>query len=152
MVPFVEGKFEINLDKNNLGIIGSSMGGLSALNTIIEYPDEFGFAGCLSTHWIGIKPWEYLLLPIRQRISGDQDTIDAIYEYVKENISTIQNHKVYFDRGTRGLDYLYKKPQESVDKLFFDNNINFETQVYKGHDHDPVDFGKRFIPAIEFLL
>ena len=152
VVPFVEGKFEINLDKNNLGVIGSSMGGLSALNTIVEYPDEFGFAGCLSTHWIGIKPWEYLLLPIRQRISGDQDTIDAIYEYVKKNISTIQNHKVYFDRGTRGLDYLYKEPQESVDKLFFDNNINFETQVYKGHDHDPVDFGKRFIPAIEFLL
>jgi len=30
--------------------------------------------------------------------------------------------------------------------------MNFETQVYKGHDHDPVDFGKRFIPAIEFLL
>ena len=52
VVPFIEGKFEINLDKNNLGIIGSSMGGLSALNTIIEYPDEFGFAGCLSTHWI----------------------------------------------------------------------------------------------------
>ena len=48
------------------------------------------------------------------------------------------------------VSYDYYQGRE--DKLFLDNNINFETQVYKGHDHDPVDFGKRFIPAIEFLL
>ena len=54
--------------------------------------------------------------------------------------------------GLGALIICTKKPQEDVDKLFLDNNINFETQVYKGHDHDPVDFGKRFIPAIEFLL
>ena len=96
------------------------------------------------------KKYEILGKYIKDLSSETPDV--ETYLYVKENISTIQNHKVYFDRGTRGLDYLYKKPQEDVDKLFFDNNINFETQVYKGHDHDPVDFGKRFIPAIEFLL
>ena len=39
------------------------------LNNIIIYPEEFGFACCLSTHFIVFKPWEYFLLPIRQRIS-----------------------------------------------------------------------------------
>ena len=61
----MEDKFDISLNNKNLGIIGASMGGLSALNALIEYPNLFGFAGCISTHWVGIKPLEYFLLPYK---------------------------------------------------------------------------------------
>ena len=35
LIPFLEGKFMIKLDNKNLGIIGASMGGLSALNALL---------------------------------------------------------------------------------------------------------------------
>ena len=152
VVPFIENKFQVKLDKNNLGVMGSSMGGLSALNTIIEYPEVFGFAGCLSTHWVGIKPGEYLLLPFRKKIDGDKDTIQAINKYVANNISKIKDHKIYFDHRTVGLDYLYKGPQNDINRIFSDNKVSFETKVFQGHDHDPVDFGKRFMPSLIYLL
>ena len=151
VLPFLEDKFQLTLDKNNLGVMGSSMGGLSALNTIIEYPDIFGFAGCLSTHWVGIKPLEYLLLPFRKKIDGDKETFDAIKKYVVANLSKIKSHRIYFDHGTVGLDYLYRNPQNDINKIFTENGMAFETKVFEGHDHDPNDFGKRFTPSLNYL-
>ena len=151
VLPFLEDKFQLTLDKNNLGVVGSSMGGLSALNTIIEYPDIFGFAGCLSTHWVGIKPLEYILLPFRKKIDGDKETFDAIKKYVVANLSKIKNHRIYFDHGTVGLDYLYRNPQNDINKIFTENGMAFETKVFEGHDHDPNDFGKRFTPSLNYL-
>ena len=152
VLPFLEEKFQVTLDKNNLGVIGSSMGGISALNTVIEYPDIFGFAGCVSTHWVGIKPSEYLLLPIRRKIDGDKETTEAIKKYIRANLSKIKDHKIYFDHGTVGLDYLYRNPQNDINEIFAENKMTFESKVFKGHDHDPVDFGKRFIPSLSYLI
>jgi predicted alpha/beta superfamily hydrolase len=152
LIPELENKLKIKLNKNNLGVIGSSMGGLSALNTVLEYPELFGFAGCLSIHWIGIKPFEYLTLPLRKKISADEDTVNAIKRYVEINIHKLNDHKIYFDHGTRGLDYLYRDPQININKAFEENNILFKSEVYKGHEHDPVDFGKRFKSIILYML
>ena len=152
LIPKLENKFKVTLNKDNLGIIGSSMGGLTALNTILEYPDLFGFAGCLSTHWIGIKPFEYITLPLRKKISVDEETFDAIYAYTENNIGNLKEHKVYFDHGTRGLDYLYKDPQILINGLFAKNNIKFISDVYKGHEHDPQHFGMRLRPALLFWM
>ena len=33
-----------------------------------------------------------------------------------------------------------------------ENGMTFESKVLKGHDHDPVDFGKRFSPSLSYLL
>ena len=152
LIPELEDKLKIELSKNNLGIIGSSMGGLSALNTIIEYPELFGFAGCLSTHWIGIKPFEYMTLPLRKRISADEDTVNAIKDYVETNIHKLKDHKIYFDHGTRGLDYLYKDPQIDINKVFEEYNISYRSEVHKGHEHSPEDFGKRLKSIILYML
>ena len=152
LIPELENRLAINLNKSNLGVIGSSMGGLSALNTILEYPELFGFAGCLSTHWIGIKPFEYITLPFRKRISPDEDTVKAIETYVRNNINKLNDHKVYFDHGTRGLDYLYRQPQLNINKVFDENKISFKSEVFKGHEHDPVFFGSRFKSILLYLL
>jgi hypothetical protein len=36
--------------------------------------------------------------------------------------------------------------------MFAENKMTFESKVFKGHDHDPVDFGKRFIPSLSYLI
>ncbi len=152
VIPYLEEKFNMKLDQSNLGIIGASMGGLSALNTILEYPNYFGFAGCISTHWVGIKPSEYFLLPIRRKITGDEETTEAIRKYVDRNILKLKNKRIYFDHGTVGLDSLYGAPQEDINKIFEGNDIDFKSKVFLDHGHETNFFGERFGPLLVYLL
>ena len=144
VIPSIEKKFDIKLTKYNLGIIGASMGGLSALNMSIENPEIFGFVGCISTHWVGIKISEYLILPFRMKISGDESTRKAIEQYIKSNVHRLSSQKIYFDHGTVGLDSLYENPQNKINEILEDSDINFIYEVYPNHDHEPKFFGQRF--------
>ena len=144
VIPSIEKKFDTKLNRDNLGIIGASMGGLSALNMSIENPEIFGFVGCISTHWVGIKISEYLILPFRMKISGDESTTKAIQKYIKKNVSKLSSQKLYFDHGTVGLDSLYENPQNEINKILLGSEINFIYEVHPNHDHEPKFFGQRF--------
>ena len=137
---------------DNLGIIGASMGGLSALNALLENPEKFKFAGCISTHWVGIKPSSYLLLPITQNVYGDKNTTNAIIKYVEQNIGNLDNQKVYFDHGTEGLDSLYEVPQKKVDSIFEENAKEFKSLIFEGEDHDAPFFGGRIDYVLNYLM
>ncbi len=152
VIPFVEEKFDISLNNKNLGIIGASMGGLSALNALIEHPDLFGFAGCISTHWVGIKPLEYFLLPLVGKIDGDDDTANAIISYIEDNITNIDDQKIYFDHGTVGLDSLYSTPQRRVNKILDSKSKDYKYLVFDGYDHYASEFGSRFDGVLEYLV
>ena len=152
VIPFVEEKFDISLNNKNLGIIGASMGGLSALNALIEHPDLFGFAGCISTHWVGIKPLEYFLLPFVGKIDGDDDTANAIISYIEDNITNIDDQKIYFDHGTIGLDSLYGTPQRRVNKILDSKSKDYKYLVFDGYDHYASEFGSRFDGVLEYLV
>ena len=152
VIPFVEEKFDISLNNKNLGIIGASMGGLSALNALIEHPDLFGFAGCISTHWVGIKPLEYFLLPFVGKIDGDDDTANAIISYIEDNITNIDDQKIYFDHGTIGLDSLYSTPQRRVNKILDSKSKDYKYLVFDGYDHYAPEFGSRFDSVLEYLV
>ena len=144
VIPSIEKKFDTKLNRDNLGIIGASMGGLSALNMSIENPEIFGFVGCISTHWVGIKISEYLILPFRMKISGDESTTKAIQKYIKKNVSKLSSQKLYFDHGPVGLDSLYENPQIEINKILLGSKINFIYEVHPNHDHEPKFFGQRF--------
>ena len=152
VIPFVEDKFDILLNNRNLGIIGASMGGLAALNALIEHPDLFGFAGCISTHWVGIKPFEYVLLPLVGKINGDDDTANAIISYIEDNITNIDDQKIYFDHGTIGLDSLYSTPQGRVNKILDLKSKDYKYLVFEGYDHYAPEFGSRFDSVLEYLV
>jgi len=49
--PYVDKKYATKKDRANTIIAGSSMGGLISMYAICEYPEVFGGAACLSTHW-----------------------------------------------------------------------------------------------------
>ena len=152
VIPFVEEKFDITLNNKNLGIIGASMGGLAALNALIEYPDLFGFAGCISTHWVGIRPLEYIFLPLTGKIKGDDDTVNAIISYIEDNITNIDDQKIYFDHGTVGLDSLYSTPQRKVNKILDSKSTKYKYLVFDGYDHYASEFGSRFDSVLEYLV
>ena len=49
--PAIDKKYRTKSDTKNTFIGGSSMGGLISMYATCEYPDVFGGAICMSTHW-----------------------------------------------------------------------------------------------------
>ena len=97
--PKVEQSFNIEIDQSNTTVGGSSMGGLISFYAVTEYPDVFGNAICMSTHWPGGMSYD------------DNPFPDAFFEYLDEKLPELDQHKFYFDFGTATLDELY--PQVS---------------------------------------
>jgi enterochelin esterase-like enzyme len=52
--PYIDSNYATLSDHAHTFLVGSSMGGLISMYGICEYPEVFGAAACLSTHWPGI--------------------------------------------------------------------------------------------------
>lgn len=141
--PYIDQHFSVKKDRANTFIAGSSMGGLISMYAICEYPEIFGGAACLSTHWIGI-------------FSDTNNPIpEAFLKYMDSHLPQPQTHKIYFDFGTATLDAFYPKHQAKVDELMrkkgFTSN-NWETLQFEGEDHSEKAWAKRLHLPFGFLL
>ena len=110
---------------------------------ICQYPDIFGGAACLSTHWPGIFTVENNPIP------------DAFVAYMKANLPNPENHKFYFDYGDQTLDAMYAPTQKKVDEVmkakgFTDSN--WITKFFPGQDHSEKSWNSRLNIPLEFLL
>lgn len=141
--PFVDSNYSTLTDKAHTFISGSSMGGLISVYAICEYPEIFGGAACLSTHWPGSMHVEKGIIP------------NAFIKYLKHNLPSPKDHKLYFDFGTATLDQYYEPYQSQVDnvmrKKHFDST-NWMTQKFEGEPHTEDAWSKRFYIPITFLL
>jgi predicted alpha/beta superfamily hydrolase len=65
--PFIDSHYRTRSSRAQTVIMGSSMGGLISLYALCEYPEIFGGAGCISTHWPAvsnvIRPYLQAALP-----------------------------------------------------------------------------------------
>lgn len=141
--PFIDSAYSVKKDAANTFIAGSSMGGLISLYAICEYPEVFGGAGCLSTHWPGIFNLEPNPVPA------------AFQNYLKQHLPSPISHKIYFDYGTATLDSLYKPLQQEVDKIMKTKGYkrkNWLTKEFPGESHSEQAWSKRFHIPLEFLL
>lgn len=141
--PYIDSNFSVYPDLSHTFIAGSSMGGLISLYTLCEYPQVFGGAACLSTHWTGI----YRL--------NNNPAPDCILQYLASHIPDPSTHKIYFDHGDKTLDSLYVPLQPRVDSLFKASGFtssNYKSKYFPGEDHSENAWRKRFgVPAV-FLL
>ncbi len=62
--PFVDKNYSTYTDAPHTFMMGSSMGGLISMYAICEYPEVFGGAICMSTHWPGIFVSENNPIPL----------------------------------------------------------------------------------------
>ena len=141
--PFIDKKYPVNKGSDHTFIAGSSMGGLISMYAICEYPDVFGGAACLSTHWPGIFTVENNPIP------------EAFVTYLKKSLPNPDHHKFYFDYGDQTLDALYPPLQKKVDEVmkakgFTDNN--WITNFYPGQDHSEKSWNSRLNIPLQFLL
>lgn len=141
--PFIDSNFSTLTDRQNTFIAGSSMGGLVSIYAICEYPDVFGGAACLSTHWPGIFSTANNPFPA------------AMHKYLEKNLPSPQNHKIYFDHGTETLDSMYRPFQNQVDGLMQAKGFspgNWITKVYEGADHSERSWYSRLAVPLVYLL
>lgn len=141
--PYIDNKYSVYTDSENTFIAGSSMGGLISLYAICEYPQVFGGAACLSTHWVGTFTLDNNPFP------------NSMLNYLSNNLPNPKNHKLYFDCGDQTLDALYPLIQNRVDSIMNQkgyNSQNWLTRYFPGENHSEKAWGKRLSIPLEFLL
>ncbi len=141
--PYIDEKYSTLTDAKNTFMAGSSMGGLISMYAFCEYPNIFGGVACLSTHWVGT--FDTLNNPIPH----------VFADYLDLNLPSEQNHKIYFDYGTKTLDTLYGPFQYRVDSIMKKNNYSEKSWVtlkFEGHDHSEKSWNNRLKTPLRFLL
>ena len=142
--PFIDSTYSTLSAQKNTFVSGSSMGGLISMYAICEYPEVFGGAACISTHWPGMNP-------TKQKNSISK----SIFDYMEANLPSANTHKFYFDYGTETLDAYYPKYLVDIDRIFEskgytkENYLNLE---FEGADHSEDSWCRRFDIPLSFLF
>jgi len=141
--PHIDKTYSVDIDPAHTYIAGSSMGGLLSIYAICEYPEIFGAAACLSTHWPGTFTMEHNNVP------------DAFLQYLEENLPSPKDHRIYFDCGDQTLDAFYPDIQKRVDRLMAARgytNKNWATHYFPGEDHSERAWNRRLHVPLLFLF
>jgi predicted alpha/beta superfamily hydrolase len=141
--PFIDENYFVYTDANHTAIMGSSMGGLISMYAICEYPEIFGKAACLSTHWVGFRDFENNPIP------------ESFFSYMTKNLPNPAIHKIYFDYGTETLDASYLKYEYRVDEVLQSKGFtskNYKNLKFEGENHSEASWQKRIDIPFEFMF
>jgi predicted alpha/beta superfamily hydrolase len=134
--PLIDRIYRTSPGRESTFVMGSSMGALISAYAVAEYPEVFGGAGCLSTHWV----------------AGN----GAVIEYLKTRLPDPATHLFYFDHGTETVDAQYGPYQEKMDAIMrtagYTADKNWITRTYPGADHSPISWAKRIDVPLTFFL
>lgn len=141
--PFIDSAYATRKDREHTFLAGSSMGALISLYALCEYPDIFGGAACLSTHWPGL-------------FSMDNNPVPgAFFAYLKKNLPSPGKHRIYFDHGTETLDAMYADLQNQVDSIMVNKKYpatRWMSRNWPGQDHSEKSWRSRLHVPVNFLL
>ncbi|WP_264557853.1 alpha/beta hydrolase [Flavobacterium sp. N1718] len=141
--PYIDQTYSVNPDQAHTFIAGSSMGGLISMYALCEYPDVFGGAACLSTHWPGTFAAENNPMP------------DAFISYLSSHLPDPKTHRLYFDCGDQTLDAMYPPIQKKVDALLARKGYTGGkglSRFFPGDDHSEKAWKARLDVPLVFLL
>ncbi len=134
--PFIDRTHRTETGRQHTFVMGSSMGGLISAYAMAEYPDVFGGAGCMSTHWP----------------AGDGVVID----YLAKHLPKPGIHKFYFDYGTATLDSQYGPYQQRMDAVLraggYKPGSDWITRRFPGADHSEKSWRARVEVPLAFFL
>jgi len=150
--PRIDRQFRVNTDRGNTAIMGSSMGGLISLYAIDEYPNIFGGAGMMSTHWPMFLPAEG-----KDLSEGEYAAVSTAFEhYIGPSLPSPATHKLYFDHGSEMLDRLYAPYQARIDRVVarrgYRQGVNWISRNFPGQAHNEVSWASRVEIPLRFLL
>lgn len=130
--PRVDRNFRTRAGPRDTTIAGASMGGLMACYALIERPDVFGRAGCVSAHFALADP------DIAKAHGPAIETAWA--SYLASRLGPPRRRRVWMDHGTVGLDGTYGPSQLAVARAFaaqgWREDTDYVARVYAGAEHD----------------
>jgi len=150
--PMIDKRFNVRTDRANTAIMGSSMGSLISLYAIDEYPQIFGAAGMMSTHW------PLFMTPEGKSVPQEEfESVSSAFErYLTPALPDPKAHRLYFDHGTETLDAIYKQYQDRVDAVVqkhgYRQGVNWMTRNYPGQKHNEISWASRVDVPLQFLL
>lgn len=150
--PMIDRRFNVKTDRANTFILGSSMGSLVSLYAIDEYPQIFGGAGMMSTHW------PLFIKPDGQSVSQDEyEVVSSAFEhYLAPALPDPATHKLYFDHGSETLDAIYARYQDRVDGVVarrgYTKGVNWLSLSFPGQKHNEISWASRLDTPLQFLL
>jgi len=151
--PRIDKRFRVRTDRANTAIMGSSMGALISLYAVDEYPQLFGGAGMVSTHW-----------PLFLPADGGKSITDQEYEvvssaferYLAPALPDPKTHKLYFDHGSETLDAIYARYQKRIDAIVarrgYRQGVNWISRSFPGQAHNEISWASRVEIPLRFLL
>jgi enterochelin esterase-like enzyme len=150
--PMIDRRFNVKTDRANTLIMGSSMGALVSLYAIDEYPEVFGGAGMMSTHW------PLFMTPDGKSVGdAEYEAVSSAFErYLTPALPDPRTHRLYFDHGSETLDAVYKRYQDRVDAVVqrsgYVQGVNWLTRSFPGQKHNEVSWASRVDVPLQFLL
>lgn len=151
--PRVDAAFRTRPDRDSTFLMGSSMGGLISLYTLAERPDVFGGAAGLSMHW-PISIDEAVI--VRREAAWRPAVLAAFAGYLETAPIEPATHRLWIDRGTGFLDYLYEPYQTALTTVLarrgFAEGQSLIARVYAGADHNEAAWRARLRDPMRFLL
>jgi predicted alpha/beta superfamily hydrolase len=134
--PCIDQEFRTLTGQADTFIMGSSMGGLISLYAAMEYPQVFGGAGCLSTHWPA--------------------SAKALARYVQSALPPPGSVRFYFDYGTETLDADYEAHQRRIDAVMaavgYEHGRDWLSQKFEGDEHHERSWRARLHVPLKFLF
>jgi len=134
--PAIDRAYRTRPDAAHTSTMGSSMGGLISAYAVAEYPNIFGAAACVSTHWP----------------AGDGCVVD----YLAHHLPDPANHRLYFDFGTTTIDASYEPFQKRMDTALQQGGYvadrNWMTRKFEGASHSEPSWRVRVDIPLQFLL
>ena len=134
--PHLQERFPMSLDPADHYLIGSSMGGIISTYALCKWPEQFGGAACLSTHW----PHNH----------------GHMVPWLNHNLVHAGRHRWYFDYGDQTADAPYGPFQKQVDDIFrqrgYRQGHDWETLSFPGTDHSERSWRARVHIPLKFLL
>jgi glycosidase/predicted alpha/beta superfamily hydrolase len=134
--PFIDRTYRTRPGRDDTFVMGSSMGGLISAYAVAEYPQVFGGAGCVSTHWVAGR--------------------GLVADYLAAHLPAPGTHKLYFDHGTQTLDAEYAPYQQRFDAALrargYAPGPFWMSRVFVGTEHSEKSWRERVDIPLAFLL
>jgi enterochelin esterase-like enzyme len=147
--PEIDRRYPTRPERESTFVAGSSMGGLISIYALTEYPQVFGGAAALSTHWVarsgagGLDKVRNAALPI------------AAFNYLQRKLPPAGAHRIWTDRGDDALDSLYAPAHSVIAELLRDRGYgpaHAQARVYAGTGHNEADWAARLPEVLTFLI
>jgi enterochelin esterase-like enzyme len=140
--PQIDTRYATRPGRDDTLLMGSSMGGLISVYALLEFPQVFGAAAALSTHWITM-------------FEDNEVFPAAAMAYLRDKLPAPGALKLYMDHGTTELDAQYSRAQQRINALFKERGFGppqVVSRVFEGAGHNEAAWRARLATPLAFLL